>query len=143
VPPGCIRPADSPTRQPGQADLIGSAGTLTDWTPTVFATTTLTAIPVAAAHLWAGPGLGIAFVLIPLFWLGVLALIVGLAGRRFRRAAWSHGGPGHFGPWASASRSAESTLAERFAQGDIDEGEYRARLEVLRANNAQQYPGKP
>jgi len=26
-------------------------------------------------------------------------------------------------------------LAERFAQGDIDEKEYRARLEVLRANN--------
>ena len=36
--------------------------------------------------------------------------------------------------------SAETTLAERFAQGDIDEKEYRARLEVLRANNPQQQP---
>lgn len=107
----------------------------------MFATTALAAAPIAA-HLGAGPGLGIAFVLIPLFWLGVFALIVALAGRRFRRAAWSQGGPGHFGPWASAARSAESTLAERFAQGDIDEVEYRARLEVLRANNTQQYPGK-
>ena len=44
-------------------------------------------------------------------------------------------GPG-FGPrWAAPGRAAESTLAERFAQGDIDEKEYRARLEVLRANN--------
>jgi putative membrane protein len=31
--------------------------------------------------------------------------------------------------------SAEATLAERFAQGDIDEKDYRARLEVLRANS--------
>jgi len=38
---------------------------------------------------------------------------------------------------AQASRAAETTLAERFAQGDIDEKEYRARLEVLRANAPQ------
>ena len=31
------------------------------------------------------------------------------------------------------SHSAESTLAERFAQDDIDEKDYRARLELLRA----------
>lgn len=34
------------------------------------------------------------------------------------------------------SRAAETTLAERFAQGDIDEVEYRARLEVLRSNRS-------
>lgn len=47
-------------------------------------------------------------------------------------------GMGH-GYWAGAqaSRAAETTLAERFAQGDIDEKEYRARLEVLRANAPQ------
>ena len=33
----------------------------------------------------------------------------------------------------SAVRSAESTVAERFAWGDIDEADYRARREVLRA----------
>ena len=38
------------------------------------------------------------------------------------------------------SRGAESTLAERFAQGDIEEKEYRARLEVLRANR---FPAQP
>ena len=31
-------------------------------------------------------------------------------------------------------RGAESSLAERFAQGEIDEKEYRARLDVLRTN---------
>jgi len=39
-------------------------------------------------------------------------------------------------------RSAEATLAERFAQGDIDEKEYRARLEVIRANAYPQPPAK-
>ena len=75
------------------------------------------------------------------FWAIIILIIVfAVAGRRRRMArwgAWGHGGFGHggFGPWGSAARSAESTLAERFAQGDIDEKEYRARLEVLRANN--------
>ena len=46
---------------------------------------------------------------------------------------------GKFGPppWVSARHSPETeakrVLAERFARGDIDEVEYRARLEVLRA----------
>ena len=35
---------------------------------------------------------------------------------------------------SDAGRAAEATLGERFAQGDMDEVEYRARLEVLRAN---------
>lgn len=91
-------------------------------------------------------GLGFLFFLIPLFWIVVVILIVGLVGRRWRRRAWAGGfGPwGHgFGPgagyWqgAQAARAAEATLAERFAQGDIDEKEYRARLEVLRANAPQ------
>ena len=72
------------------------------------------------------------FFLIPLFWIALIALIFGIFGRRMRRRAWAGG----YGPWSrGASRGAESTLAERFANGDIDEKEYRARLEVLRANN--------
>ena len=71
------------------------------------------------------PGFSPLFLLIPLFWLLVILLVVGLVGRRWRRT----GGPG-WGPAASG----ESVLAERFARGDIDEVEYRARLEVLRAN---------
>ena len=93
-----------------------------------------------AAHI-GGPFVGFhwAFLLIPLFWILVLVLIFGVFGRRWRRHAWQNG-YGHHGYWGQAARSAESTLAERFAQGDIDEKEYRARLEVLRANA---YPTQP
>ncbi|MEA9986744.1 hypothetical protein, partial [Subtercola sp. RTI3] len=51
--------------------------------------------------------------------------------------AWAGGEPAG---WAAPSAAvnpaadAEKTLAGRFAVGDIDEVEYRARLEVLRAN---------
>jgi putative membrane protein len=93
------------------------------------------ALAAAVVHPF-GHGFGWLFFLIPLFWIGVLVLIFALAGRRWRRYGW---GPGSYGPWAAAqsARSAESTLAERFAQGDIDEKEYRARLEVLRASTPQ------
>jgi putative membrane protein len=89
------------------------------------------------------------FGLLPLFIIGhvvwfviiVLVIIFAVTARRRRFAHWGAAG-GHFGPWGQAARGAESTLAERFAQGDIDEKEYRARLEVLRANNGQQHPMK-
>jgi putative membrane protein len=90
----------------------------------------LTALTAAAP--WAyGPGVGFFpfFFLIPLFWILLLVLVVVLLGRRRRR--WM--AAGGWGGWQQG-RSAEATLAERFANGDIDEVEYRARLEVLRAN---------
>lgn len=104
---------------------------------------TTLALAAAVAHPgpW-GAGFGWLFFLIPLFWIGLIVLIVALAGRRWRRAGFA-GGPGHWGhygpPWAQShgARNAESTLAERYAQGDIDEKEYRARLEVLRASAPQ------
>ncbi len=77
------------------------------------------------------------FFLIPIFWIVVIALIVGLGRRRWRRQWAMNGGhpmSGQWGQWGGAARGAEATLAERFANGDIDEKEYRARLEVLRAN---------
>jgi putative membrane protein len=80
-------------------------------------------------------GFGFLFLLIPLFWIGLFLLIAAFAGRRWRRA-WGDGNA----PWARGSRGAESTLAERFAQGDIEEKEYRARLEVLRANSGSERP---
>ena len=81
-----------------------------------------------------GPGFGWVFLLIPLFWIGLFALVFALVGRRWRRAGWGAGGhPG----WADPTRTAEASLGERFAQGDIDEKEYRSRLEVLRANRPQ------
>lgn len=87
------------------------------------------AASVAAHPGWgAGPGFGWWFLLIPLFWILVFALLFAFVGRRWRGSApqWAANTPG---------RSAEATLAERFAQGDIDETEYRARLEVIRTNN--------
>lgn len=84
------------------------------------------------AHV-AGPGgPGWWFLLIPLFWIAVIAALFAIFGRRWRRAA-AEGGYGPYGR-LSPARRAEATLAERFAKGDIDETEYRARLEVLRAN---------
>ncbi len=111
---------------------------------------------------WHPGGFGFLFLLIPLFWIGVIILIVSLATRRRRRFWAANGGyPGAWGGrpgwgggqgyggfgggWggASGSSEAEKTLAERFAQGDIDEVEYRARLEVLRANRPGPTPPTP
>jgi putative membrane protein len=98
------------------------------------------ALAGVAAHVGPyGAGFGWLFFLIPLFWIALFVVLFGVFGRRWRRRAFSAGYAGH-GPWAHAGRGAESTLAERFANGDIDEIEYRARLEVLRANN---YPTPP
>ena len=100
------------------------------------------ALAAVAAHV-GGPGFGfgwIFFFLIPLFWFGLIALFIGLGRRRWARNGWGPG-YGHHAPWAAA-RGAESTLADRFANGDIDEKEYRARLEVLRANNSFGPPTK-
>jgi putative membrane protein len=92
------------------------------------------ATALVATH-FAGPwGFGWWFLLIPLFWFLVIALLFAIFGRRWRRAA-AEGGYGPAGRLTPA-RQAEATLAERFAKGDIDETEYRARLEVIRANAA-------
>jgi len=102
-----------------------------------------TLAPLADAAHWGGPhwGFGFLFLLIPLFWIGLIVLVASLGRRRWARAGYGHGWGPHSG-WQSPSRSAESSLAERFAQGDIDEKEYRARLEVLRANQYPQPPAK-
>jgi putative membrane protein len=107
-------------------------------------TSVLTAL-VAHPGWGMGPGGGFGWwiLLIPLFWIIVVVALFAIFGRRWRRG-WNGQGPypyGH-GPYGQAQTdagSAEKTLAERFAQGDIDEVEYRARLEVLRANR----PGPP
>lgn len=95
--------------------------------------TTLTTVGTFIHH--GGPFVGFpwGFVLIPLFWILIFVLIFGIFGRKMRRNAWNNGWGPH-AHWSQPSRNAEASLAERFAQGDIDEKEYRARLEVLRAN---------
>jgi putative membrane protein len=87
------------------------------------------------------------WVFIPICWFLLLTIIV-LAivfGRRrwYRPGQWGNGAWGGYGPWGgpwNSTADAERTLAERFANGDIDEKEYRARLEVLRANRNQPGP---
>ncbi|MFC5929033.1 hypothetical protein D6T64_03440 [Cryobacterium melibiosiphilum] len=100
---------------------------------------TLAARPDWGDRMGYGMGMGWSagwlFLLIPLFWILVFGILFAIFGRRWRRGMRS--GAGMHPGWQQAAtdaRSAEKTLAERFAQGDIDEVEYRARLEVLRAN---------
>jgi putative membrane protein len=94
--------------------------------------TALLATAATAAH-WGGPGFFPFFFVIPLFWIALIVVLAIVFGRR-RRAMWGY--------WHEQSASsAEQTLAQRYANGDIDEKEYRARLEVLRANRPQFGPG--
>ena len=106
---------------------------------------TAVALTAAALHPWHGGGFW--FFLIPLFWILVIVALFAIFGRR--RRAWMRGGYGphsQFGwqGWqhAQAAGSAESVLAQRYANGDIDEKEYRARLEVLRSSGPVP-PAKP
>ncbi|OFI37716.1 hypothetical protein BIU82_07550 [Arthrobacter sp. SW1] len=78
---------------------------------------------IAAHGPWNGGGFWPWFLLIPLFWILVIGFFV-----FFMRRSWRHN---HH--WA-ATQGAEGVLRERYARGEIDETEYRQRLEVLRAN---------
>ena len=76
----------------------------------------------------------------PVMFLIIVALLITLIVRR--RRYWGgpwQAAPGGGAPWmrGAQSRSAEQILADRFARGDVDETEYRARLEVLRANRPE------
>ena len=70
----------------------------------------------------------------PLLWFLFFVLVVLLI---FRPWAWRrHGwGPGGWGPGGWGDGGAERVLGERFARGEVDEQEYRARLEVLRSGS--------
>ena len=82
-----------------------------------------TAILAGASHwnggAWHGPGWW--FILIPIFWIALFVFLFGFLGRR----RWAHYRA------QEGQRTAESVLGERFARGEIDETEYRQRLEVL------------
>lgn len=67
------------------------------------------------------------FLLFPLFWILVIALFIFVARRTWRRN--QH--------WA-AGQGAEGVLRERYARGEVDETEYRQRLEVLRSGDRRQ-----
>lgn len=56
----------------------------------------------------------------PILWFVLIWGSIFFFGSRFRRN-WAHRGP-----------SAEGTLADRYAKGEIDATEYRQRLDVLK-----------
>ncbi|ACQ78366.1 hypothetical protein Bcav_0101 [Beutenbergia cavernae DSM 12333] len=99
----------------------------------------LPALADGATH-WGGPFPF--FWIFPLFWLVVIGLLIWAFARRRSRGHW--GPPWAWGPPAagSAAPSAEQVLADRFARGDINEQEYRARLGVLRSTGSTP-PGVP
>ena len=70
-------------------------------------------------------------------WWGWLLMMVGMVGF-WGLVVWLVvslvRSPGTSGP--SEGRIAEQLLAERFAAGDIDESEYRARLDALRSTTS-------
>ncbi|WP_405877855.1 SHOCT domain-containing protein [Streptomyces sp. NBC_00005] len=77
---------------------------------------------------WFGASLGMI-----VFW-GLIITAFVLLLRAFDRPQPT--GP-HRAPWAPPTQaSPEQLLAERFARGEIDEEEYRRRLQVLRAEGA-------
>lgn len=63
------------------------------------------------------------FPLIPLAWLLIVFLIVFFVAR-YRRRHWQGAG--------NCGESAQELLAKRFARGEINEQEYRDRLQVLK-----------
>lgn len=93
----------------------------------------MVAASMLTAHIGHRFGLGWWFLLIPLLLILLFVVLLLVFGRRWRRG-WADGDGS--GGRVSPARQAEATLAERYAKGDIDEVEYRARLEVLRANAA-------
>ena|SRR5213595_3430650 len=94
---------------------------LTSLSTTIGAAAAQLPADVVAHGPWAG-GFWPLFLLIPLFWILVIGFLI-----FFGRRAWRRN---HY--WA-ATQGAEGVLRERYARGEIDETEYRQRLEVLRA----------
>ncbi|GHF58548.1 hypothetical protein GCM10018790_40550 [Kitasatospora xanthocidica] len=90
---------------------------------------------------WHGPGPWI--LLIPLVWIAVVFLVVVV----LRRAVWRRRGYGYgcaFGYGHGAGPAAEHPLAvlgRRYAEGDIDAEEYRAKRAVLSEPHRDDAPG--
>lgn len=104
----------------------------------------LTALTTLPHHGGWGPGPW--WFVFPLLWFLLFATVIFLVARRARRGhGW--GGP----PWAgygypgapSGTGDPVTILAQRFARGEIDEEEFRARLAVLRTGVPGPDTGRP
>ena len=80
-----------------------------------------------ASDHWHGGGPW--WIVAPLFWIGVWVLILVILRAIFwrRRGPWHHHRYGYGG-----GENPFSVLAGRYARGEIDEQEYRQRMEVLK-----------
>ncbi|NYE96457.1 putative membrane protein [Psychromicrobium silvestre] len=79
---------------------------------------------VAAHGAWAGPGFFPLFLIFPFIWILLIGFFIFFG----RRMWWRN-------RQTTSRQGAESVLRERYARGEVDETEYRARLEVLRADH--------
>ncbi|MBV6695998.1 SHOCT domain-containing protein [Kitasatospora aureofaciens] len=70
---------------------------------------------------WDGNGPGPWILLFPLIWIAVVVLVITVLRRTAWRRACGHGGADH----------PLSVLGRRYAEGDIDAEEYRAKRAVL------------
>ncbi|MEV0645156.1 SHOCT domain-containing protein [Phytomonospora sp. NPDC050363] len=82
-------------------------------------TETILASGLHDGYGWHHGGGGPWFLLFPLFWIAVIVTLGVIFGRR-RRAHWG------------GRQSAEATLRDRYAKGEIADEEYQARLRTLR-----------
>ncbi len=96
--------------------------------------------PILLADGWHG-GPGPWILLVPLFWIGVAVFLRKVV---FRGRNW---GPGRGGPWAAAgpvrqapAPSPVDTLNRRYADGLIDEFEYRERYDLLNSVSGTESP---
>ncbi|GAA1989302.1 SHOCT domain-containing protein [Kitasatospora viridis] len=72
------------------------------------------------------------FLFFPFFWLIFLVVVFAVLRRTVWRRGVGYGGPyGPFGPHRAQGPGPLAVLGERYARGEIDEEEYRARKAVL------------
>ncbi|WP_035845337.1 SHOCT domain-containing protein [Kitasatospora azatica] len=86
----------------------------------MYATTATALLADSGWHPW--------FLFIPFFWLAFLVIVFAV----LRRTVWRRAGC--FGPYAyhhAGQQGPLAVLGERYARGEIDEDEYRARKAVI------------
>lgn len=76
--------------------------------------------------MWHYYGIWWGFPFFPFVWIVFWIVIISLF--------WDHGHKRHWRNAGHDEKGAEDILSDRFARGEIDEDEYKKRLQVLRAH---------